>query len=97
MIDVEFAVQYLVLAHAHAYRELLGNVGNIALLGIAGRLGLVPQPVAAQAQDAYRALRRAQHALRLANARYARVAAEPQATNAAAARELWKAVFGVER
>jgi glutamate-ammonia-ligase adenylyltransferase len=97
MIDVEFAVQYLVLAHAHAHRELLGNVGNIALLGIAGRLGLVPQQAAVRAQDAYRAFRRAQHALRLAGARYARVPAEQQTAHAAAARELWKAVFGVVR
>src|SRR4029434_714207 len=28
MIDVEFAVQFLVLAHAHAHPQLTGNLGN---------------------------------------------------------------------
>ena len=33
MIDIEFAVQYLVLAHSQrAFAELTGNLGNIALL-----------------------------------------------------------------
>jgi glutamate-ammonia-ligase adenylyltransferase len=32
MMDVEFAVQYLVLAHSAAHGGLLDNVGNIALL-----------------------------------------------------------------
>ena len=42
MVDVEFAVQYLVLAHAHEHAALTRNAGNIALLRIAGELGLVP-------------------------------------------------------
>ena len=37
MVDVEFAVQYLVLAHAPRSRELTRNAGNIALLGICRR------------------------------------------------------------
>ena len=32
MMDAEFAVQYLVLAHGKTHPELLDNVGNIALL-----------------------------------------------------------------
>ena len=39
MIDVEFAVQYLVLAHARAHPDLDDNVGNIALLRIAPSSG----------------------------------------------------------
>ncbi len=42
MIDIEFMVQFLVLAHAHRYEELTRNLGNIALLGIAAKLGLIP-------------------------------------------------------
>ena len=42
MVDVEFAVQYLVLAHAQAHPSLLGNVGNIALLLNAENAGLLP-------------------------------------------------------
>ena len=42
MMDVEFAVQYLVLAHSAAHPELLDNVGNIALLQRAEACGLLP-------------------------------------------------------
>ena len=41
MIDVEFAVQYLVLAFSQ-HPQLTGNLGNIALLGMAAGLGLIP-------------------------------------------------------
>lgn len=46
LIDVEFAVQYLVLGHAHAHAELTGNLGNLALLRIAAGLGLIPADLA---------------------------------------------------
>ena len=65
MMDVEFAVQYLVLAHGARIRELLDNVGNIALLQRAEAAGLLPPRVGAAAADAYRELRRAQHRARL--------------------------------
>jgi len=94
MIDLEFIVQHLVLAQAHAHPELVGNLGNIALLGIAGNLGLIPTALAAQCQDAYRAFRRRQHALRLEGAQYARVAPETVADKVRAVRELWTTVFG---
>jgi glutamate-ammonia-ligase adenylyltransferase len=94
MVDVEFAVQYLVLAHAHAHPELTRNLGNIALLGIAGNLGLVAPPLAAAAADAYREFRRLQHQTRLAGAAHARVDPEPQAERRAAVDALWEAVLG---
>jgi len=94
MIDLEFIVQYLVLAHAHAHPELVGNLGNIALLGIAGELGLIPAPLAAQCQDAYRDFRRLQHALRLEGAQYARIEPDSVATQVGAVQELWAKVFG---
>ena len=65
MMDVEFAVQYLVLAHAAAHPELIANVGNIALLQRAEAAGLLPAGVGQAAADAYRELRRAQHVARL--------------------------------
>ncbi len=91
---MEFAVQYLVLAHAHAYPELTRNLGNIALLGIAGRLGLLPPALAADAADAYREFRRLQHQIRLAGAAHARVDPEPQEARRAAVDALWSTVFG---
>ena len=94
MIDLEFIVQYLVLAHAHAHPELVGNLGNIALLGIAGELGLIPTALAEQCQDAYREFRRRQHALRLEGAQYARVAPRAVEDRVRAVCALWDAVFG---
>src|SRR5574337_1626666 len=65
MIDAEFAVQYLVLAHAARHAALIDNVGNIALLQRAEDAGLLPAGVGRGAADAYRELRRAQHLARL--------------------------------
>jgi glutamate-ammonia-ligase adenylyltransferase len=65
MMDVEFGVQFLVLAHSQHHPELLVNAGNIALLKIAESCGLLPAGVGQAASDAYRELRRAQHAARL--------------------------------
>jgi glutamate-ammonia-ligase adenylyltransferase len=65
MMDAEFAVQYLVLAHAREHAGLLGNVGNIALLQRAEACGLLRAGSGHAAADAYRELRRAQHRARL--------------------------------
>ena len=65
MMDVEFAVQYLVLAHSAAHTELQDNAGNIALLQRAEGASLLPEGVGRAAADAYRDLRRAQHEARL--------------------------------
>jgi glutamate-ammonia-ligase adenylyltransferase len=94
MIDIEFIVQHLVLAHARRHHELTGNLGNIALLHMAGALGLVPATLAAQVADAYRTYRKLQHKLRLDGAQYARVPPESVAAEAVATRALWEALFG---
>ena len=93
MIDIEFAVQYLVLAQACRHAALTGNLGNIALLGIAADLGLVDRDLAARCQSAYREFRHLQHGLRLQGEKYARVAPEQVSAHAEAVRRLWKAVF----
>ena len=97
MVDVEFAVQFLVLAHAHEHPALTRNAGNIALLGVAARLGLVPAAVAASAEDAYREFRRLQHQIRLTGAAHARVPPAPQSARRDAVAALWRHVFGVSR
>lgn len=94
IVDVEFAVQYLVLAHAHAHPEFTGNLGNIALLLLAERLGLIPAPIGSAAADAYRTFRRQQHAVRLRGDRYARVPPDALRSERTSALELWKVVFG---
>ncbi len=95
LIDVEFIVQYLVLGHSHEHPRLTGNLGNIALLKIAGELGLIPADLAETVRNAYRDYRRMQHGARLNNAK-ARVAPADVAERVAAVRELWRQVFGAD-
>jgi glutamate-ammonia-ligase adenylyltransferase len=94
MIDIEFAVQYLVLAHSHEHASFTQNLGNIALLAMAAEQGLVPAALAERCRDAYREFRRLQHALRLSGAQYARVPTEKTAAHAEAVRELWQVTLG---
>ncbi|MEY4754474.1 MAG: bifunctional [glutamate--ammonia ligase]-adenylyl-L-tyrosine, partial [Pseudomonadota bacterium] len=96
MIDIEFVVQLLVLTHSAAHPELLGNVGNIALLQRAEAAGLLPAGVGTAAADAYRALRHAQHRARLDEASSSRDVSElgELAPHRSAAQALWRVVFG---
>ena len=93
LIDVEFLIQYLVLGHSHDHPRLTGNLGNIALLRIAGELGLIPADLAAACADSYRELRRLQHRQRL-NERPSRVDPDEAAAARKPVRTLWRAVFG---
>jgi glutamate-ammonia-ligase adenylyltransferase len=98
IVDVEFCVQYLVLSHAHRYAELTGNIGNLALLKLAAKLGLLSAQVADAAHHSYREFRRMQHALRLQGEAYARVAPEAAVPGLIEAVEgLWAEVFGAPR
>jgi len=94
MVDIEFAVQYLILAHAHRHPELLDNAGNIALLRRAGAAGLIDADLAERTAAAYRRLRQMQHGLRLNDAQYARVDPDTVAALRADVRALWQAVLG---
>ena len=94
MVDIEFVVQYLVLAHAHRHRELTRNAGNIALLSIAAQAGLLPADLAEAAADAYREYRRLQHQIRLTGAPHARVDPAPQVARRAVVDALWEHALG---
>ncbi|MDO9314122.1 MAG: bifunctional [glutamate--ammonia ligase]-adenylyl-L-tyrosine phosphorylase/[glutamate--ammonia-ligase] adenylyltransferase [Burkholderiaceae bacterium] len=93
MMDVEFAVQVLVLEHSGQHPELIPNVGNIALLQRAESAGLLPPTVGTAAADAYRDLRRAQHAARL-DEQPTQVPLDAMTEQRAAVLALWHAVFG---
>jgi len=93
MVDAEFAMQFLVLSQSAAHPELIPNVGNIALLQRAEACGLLPAGVGAAAADAYRNLRRAQHAARL-NEHPTQVPSEQMVAERDAVLALWRAVFG---
>ena len=92
MIDVEFAVQALVLGASGRHPELQADVGNIALLHLAEQAGLLPARVGHAAADAYRDLRRAQHKARL-DEQSTQVDPEAMAEASRAVVALWQAVF----
>ncbi|WP_114639138.1 bifunctional [glutamate--ammonia ligase]-adenylyl-L-tyrosine phosphorylase/[glutamate--ammonia-ligase] adenylyltransferase [Polynucleobacter necessarius] len=96
MVDIEFIVQFLVLAYAHQYPQLIANLGNIALLRIAGDVGLIENKIAQSTGDAYRLLRSDQHRLRLDGAEKTRIQLN-QEPRLEAAREcvlqLWQEIF----
>ncbi|UOD27491.1 bifunctional [glutamate--ammonia ligase]-adenylyl-L-tyrosine phosphorylase/[glutamate--ammonia-ligase] adenylyltransferase [Massilia violaceinigra] len=93
MIDVEFMSQYLVLRHCAQYPQLTINLGNIGLLRMFADLGLIDTDLALAVGDAYRAMRKLQHQMRLQGKDNARVDAALVARHSAPVRQLWEAVF----
>lgn len=96
MVDIEFIVQFLVLAYAHQHPKLIGNLGNIALLQIAGEIGLIAAEAAQSVGDAYRLLRARQHRLRLDGAEKTRVDLDQEPEFIAArdaVQALWLEIF----
>jgi [glutamine synthetase] adenylyltransferase / [glutamine synthetase]-adenylyl-L-tyrosine phosphorylase len=93
MVDVEFVVQYLVLAHAAQHPSLRANVGNIALLHEAEAVGLLAPGMGRAAADAYRDLRQRQHRARLDESS-TQIEAAAVAGSTAAVHALWAHVLG---
>ncbi len=65
IIDVEFMVQYLVLAHAKQYPQLNLNIGNIGLLNMLSDLKIIDTKCAKKVADAYREYRKLIHIAKL--------------------------------
>lgn len=63
--DIEFMVQYEILANAHRYPDLLAFTDNIRQLDGLERHGILPVADAARLRNAYRGLRRSIHRLKL--------------------------------
>lgn len=91
MVDIEFIVQFIVLAFAHRYPQLAANIGNLALLKLAGELGLITAEAASQTCRLYRTLRQMQHRMRLNNQSSCRIA--PTDIDMHASRQLWTELF----
>ncbi|MCF7530072.1 bifunctional [glutamate--ammonia ligase]-adenylyl-L-tyrosine phosphorylase/[glutamate--ammonia-ligase] adenylyltransferase [Neisseria lisongii] len=95
VVDVEFIVQYLILAHSGRHPQLLDNYGNIALLDIAAGCGLIDSALAEKSRTAYRFYRLQQHNTKLRDAEKVR----PDATlleHYQNVCRLWQQVFGEE-
>ncbi|OGS75630.1 MAG: bifunctional glutamine synthetase adenylyltransferase/deadenyltransferase [Gallionellales bacterium GWA2_55_18] len=92
MVDIEFMVQYLVLAHAHRHPQLTANVGNLALLKMAAEFGLIHPDLAENTRILYRHLRQIQHRMRLNNQSKCRI---PHGeVDTCASRGLWAELLG---
>jgi glutamate-ammonia-ligase adenylyltransferase len=94
IIDLEFAVQALVLAEGPRHPQLRENKGNHTLLKRAADLGLIDKPVAVAAADAYLAMRRRTHEAALNDEEKVRLAPSELQEEREAVKRLWKAVFG---
>jgi glutamate-ammonia-ligase adenylyltransferase len=68
LVDIEFIVQYLVLAHSHAHPELLLWSDNMRLLDTIAELALLPEDAAHGLQQAYIEYRSLLHKRALDNA-----------------------------
>jgi [glutamine synthetase] adenylyltransferase / [glutamine synthetase]-adenylyl-L-tyrosine phosphorylase len=92
MVDIEFAVQFLVLSLGATHPELVDNVGNIALLQRAQACGILPGNVGEEAAQAYRVLRQIQHKARL-NEEPTQVDESTVESERSVGLALWKSVF----
>lgn len=98
MVDLEFIVQYLVLAKSSVFPELVNNFGTIHLTEMAARLGLLDETTAEQAVKAYRHYRNIQREIRLAHGEDVRCRVDPEsvADERRAVLKLWQDVFGTD-
>jgi glutamate-ammonia-ligase adenylyltransferase len=95
MVDIEFMVQFLVLAYAHAHPELTDNRSNLRLLKQCSALGLIAAAQAEAVGDLYRSLRARQHKMRLNNQTPCRISPDEMDTTPATA--LWDELLGDAR
>ena len=96
MVDIEFIIQFMVLAHAYQWPKLIQNIGNIALLNEFAELKLIDDSLASQVVKAYRLFRQSQHRLRLDGISPARIELENNlelASSKDAVIQLWQSVF----
>ena len=95
--DIEFLVQYWVLAHAHEHPQLLAWPDNIRQLEALVSTGLLEAPVADWLAQTYREFRGVLHRLSLESSGERVVEAAPYESTRARVRQIWDAVFGPGR
>jgi len=94
IIDLEFAVQALVLAEGPNHPMLRENKGNHMLLKRAGDLGLIDARLALEAANAYLAMRKRTHEAALNDEDRVKLAPGELENEREAVKALWRAVFG---
>lgn len=87
--DIEFMVQFLILAHAHKYPELIRWSDNIRQLDSLRQAGILTTGQAETLADIYRTLRDRIHALSLQE-QQAKVPAEQFARERNYVRQAWQ-------
>jgi len=95
IVDIEFMVQYLVLAWAHEYPAMAEYTDNVRILETAQRLRLLPAQMAQNLREAYLGLRSEWHRTVLDLPDSER-AAQVLAQHRAQVRAAWQQVFGTE-
>ena len=98
MVDLEFIVQYLVLAYSSKHPELVNNFGTTLLTEMAASLGLIDKELARKAVQAYRHYRNIQREIRLSRGETVKARVEPELVqdDFPAVLELWRQVFGTD-
>ncbi len=94
IVDVEFIVQYVILAYSHEHAEFLGNLGNFALLTRAAALGILDEDTAAKVGKAYLAYRERQHLARNNNELKTWISLDELADERRAVTQAWGSLLG---
>lgn len=92
IVDIEFLVQYCVLAFSHQHPELLKVTDNMRLLDVLAATAVLPEDQARALQEAYLAYRKAAHHAALEKAGTS-VDATPWAEHRQQVSQVWRAFF----
>ena len=93
IVDIEFMVQYAVLAWSHKCSALMRHTDNIRILEVLEQEQLLPPAVAGALREAYKVLRAAQHRLGLQGLSM-RVPAADFAPQREVVRRCWQTLLG---
>ncbi len=94
IVDVEFIVQFIILAYSHEHPEFLGNLGNFALLTRAAALGILDEDTAAKVGKAYLAYRERQHLARNNNELKTWISPDELVIERRAVTQAWESLLG---
>ena len=93
IIDIEFIVQYFVLAFSSSNKEITHNIGNIGLLNLFSEKDLMDSLIAKKLISAYRIYRELQHQLGLEAKLDGKVKHSDVANHPAEVVSIWKSVL----